>query len=299
MSEKRERFTPKEAAALNPYHPALYRAMRRFVFLNGVINQTDLHFRSVKGQAEKVGARGKAWHGGYGLGAALTVDDPTISPVDRWARPLPMGAYMRFGSAYLRAVERLAERERGFAVGEAFEIFEAFIFDIAAILLRRNRHFINDEVWKNERKPCPTPAKRSLAAHRKFVKNRYRIETILKCFRMSIPSIDAGERRNARFLDFPSSIKVIEQVRHSCFHARGVVSKTQLRGKLNNGLDRLLRKGFHGRATRGGAYELRIQQKQAEQAIQLLAEYAILLFKQISVAEGLDGELFAAVHILA
>jgi hypothetical protein len=58
----------------------------------------------------------------------------------------------------------------------------------------------------------------------------------------------------------------------------------------------LLRDAFPG-AARGGSYRLRLTREAAGAAIGQFAEYALLLFKELSTQENLDWNVFRLVRI--
>jgi hypothetical protein len=282
------------AAAANPYDIPLRAGFTQWVLLNGVMFQFENHYKHRVAEIErdlKSQRRPTRWF----AAASLLIEDPTFWPVDRWARPFPIGGHFKKGRRFLTALHESMAREAAWTVAQAFEAFETFLKDFSALYLKRNPTQLSTAVWtKRRRKTAPVkPRTRHLRDYREFVRSEFRgADDLAKRLRQSVSGIALGEQKdmNVYLLDFVEWFAVVTEVRHAVVHAAGVMSALQLK-RLGPARTRLLRKHFAGRQTASG-YRLTFDAKDARKAVETFAAYALLIYKETSLRETLDPESF-------
>jgi|GEM_PF-2996213 len=281
-------------AAANPYDIPLRAGFTQWVLLNGVMFQFETHYKHRVAEIERAL---KSQRGPTRLlaAASLLIEDPTFWPVDRWARPFPIGGHFKRGRRFLTALHESMAREAAWTVAQAFEAFETFLKDFSAVYLKRNPAQLSSLVWTKRRRKTASvkPRTRHLRDYRDFVRSEFRgADDLAKRLRESVPGIALAEQKdvNVYLLDFVEWSAVVTEARHAVVHAGGVLSPAQLK-RLGPARIGLLRKHFPGRQTASG-YRLTLGAEDARKAVQTFAAYALLMYKETSLREELDSESF-------
>jgi hypothetical protein len=282
-------ITARQAIAQNPFYRPFYAAVPHWVGINGALFHLRAHLLERHKTTRAAIERQPNMREAAGIFATLGIWDPTLANAERWPVHVALGAHARFGHAYLGAIERLLQTARAWAIVEAFEVTERLILDSAAEVVRRRPEVVAQPTWsKHWPKRTPAPKivrRRSLRDSQKLVRVFGRTEDVLRWLRHFCPTFAAGEANNVREIRFNDFLRVVAEVRHAVVHGRGVVSPRQLK-KLGDQNARALETFVSGRHTRAG-YALAVRDKQAEKTIQLLAEYGLLLHKQLTFQEAL------------
>jgi len=283
----------------NPYYGPLRVAFESFVLLNGLLYQFDSHFKhraaEIKDSLQRHRFRRVPWF----AGAALVIRDLTEWPPDRWARYYSVGSHTRKGKGFLAAMQNIVALNSAWVVSQAFETFEVFAKDVVALYLKRNPTALCTPPWPRRRRGAGAgPKTRHLSAYRTFVTHAYGgADDLVRRLRRSIPDLAQHEQHNNRGLDLQEWVRVVAEVRHATVHRRGVLSPAQMK-RLSTSARSILKANFPGEAVTRG-YRLRLERKSAQDALIRSAEYALLIFKQISLREDLDWEVFKSVGIRA
>jgi hypothetical protein len=194
-------------------------------------------------------------------------------------------------------LDRITVREAAWSVAEAFEVFERYVLNLAAVHLRRNPARAQAAPWVGQRRKQvgPLPVSRRTADFQLYIRSAYRgSDDVLARFRRSIPAFRLGEEKdmNVQGFDFAEWWATVSAVRHAVVHNRGVVSAAQLR-RLGPARVKVLTRHFPGKHFSDG-YRLQLDQKSAARAIQHQAEYAFHLYKEVSRHDGFDSEAFTS-----
>lgn len=285
------------ARRLNAYYGPLHTAFQQLVLLNGIFFQFSTHSKQRATEIER-GLGRRRGRVPWLAAASLVIEDVTDWPEDGWARCFPIGGHLRKGRRFLQALHEIVARQSASTVAEGFEVFEAYLRDISAVHLKRNPSALAEAAWLNRRRKSagPAPKTRHISNHRTFVRAAYGgTNDLLKRLRSSIPEIAAGEHRNTKGMDLQSWLGVVTEVRHATVHGRGVLSPSQLK-RLGPVRVSVLKRDFPGRIGSGG-YRLGLDHKSGSAALEIFAEYALLIFKAVSQGEGLDYNVFRQVRI--
>jgi hypothetical protein len=283
------------AKRLNAYYGPLHNAWREFVLLNGVLFQFSTHAEQRSQEIER-GLKRRSKHSPYFAAASVVIRDLTVSQPDGWPLQFPIGGHLRKGRRYLRALHDIVMRESAWTVVLGFEAFEAFAKDVAAVYLKRNPTELGVSQWLKRRRRSVGPSTRRIEDYRVFVRTAFRgADDLTKRLSASLPELKVAEHQNNRNLDLRTWLRTTAAVRHATVHTRGVVSRAQL-PKLGPVGKNTLVSHFPGRMSADG-YRLRLDGGAAGEAIDLLAEYAYLIFKSASRHDQLDYEVSRLVSI--
>lgn len=281
----------------NPYYGPLNTAFTRLVFVNGAFQQLAGYWNLNRTEIERNISRHRRSSAGPASGAALVIRDLTEWPPDGWARHFSVGAHQRRGRRFLSALDEIVSANAAWAVSQSFEAFERFLRDSAAIYLKRQSTTASLPAWAppNARASI-RPSSRRLVGYRVFVRQVYGgADDLLKRFRKSVPALAASERRNNRAVDLQVWFRVASEVRHAVVHSSSTLTPRQL-AKLGAPERSLLRDAFPGTACAEG-YRLRLSRQAGGDAVDRFAEYALLIFKELSQQESLDWNVFRSVRI--
>jgi hypothetical protein len=285
------------ASRLNAYYGPLHNAWRQFVLLNGVLFQFSTHAEQRSQEIER-GLKRRSKHSPYFAGASVVIRDLTVSQPDGSALLFPIGGHLRKGRRYLRALHDIFMRESAWTVVLGFEAFETFAKDVAAVYLKRNPTERGAPHWlkRRRRSAVAGPSTRRIGDYRVFVRAAFGgADDLTTRLSASLPELKHGEDQNNRNLDLRTWLRAAAAVRHATVHTRGVVSRAQL-SKLGPVGKKTLVSHFPGKMSADG-YRLRLDGGAAGEAIDLLAEYAFLIFKSASRHDQLDHEVFRPMSI--
>ena len=116
----------------NPLEVPLDELWRRLSVLNGMLFLLDGQLRNFRTLfKEALGDRNVPMEHVWG-GATLAVRDLDEWPEHGWAIHYPAANFYVKGEEYLQLVDRFVEREAAWAIAQAYEAFESFLYDLLA-----------------------------------------------------------------------------------------------------------------------------------------------------------------------
>ena len=274
-------------ARLNPYYGPLYDVWRQLVILNGVLFQFSTHIDGRIADLKQVMTHRKVPF--YAAASMVIMDLSSVQP-DGWPVNFPIGGHLRRGRGYVRMLDDIAAREAAWTVAQGFEAFESAAMNTAALYLKRNPSQLTANAWHKRGKQAK-PASARISDYRSFVRSIYRTANdVVRRLGNSSPTLRQFEDHNHRSIVLPAWLDVVAAVRHATVHNSGVLSARQI-ARLGSGKVKILKTAFRGREL-GVGYRLTLTAKDAERALEMLAEYSFLIYKATSIEDELDVSIF-------
>lgn len=285
-------MTPTKA---NPYYRPLFTLFRQLVVLNGVLFHLSHHLKTrtvdVEAVLKKFPNRNVLF-----AGAALIIMDLTEVQPDGYPVMFPVGSHTRRGRRYRTMLDDIAGREAAWTVAQGFEAFEAFCRETALLFVTRNRALLANPAWSVRRGRPSRPASWRVADVRAFLAANFRSANDLQVrLSSSLPRLRNAEVTNHRRVDLARWLTATAAVRHATVHNGRVVSPRQ-EAKCGPAVFKVLQAAYPGRKTSAG-YRLALDQKATENAIEMLGEYAFLIYREASHNESLDPSVFQQMRI--
>jgi hypothetical protein len=191
------------------------------------------------------------------------------------------------GKEYFSVFDDLIFRNSGWTILNSYESFETFIKDLIALYLNANPTEAKKEASQKFSRKFPV---KNLDYWKNYSRKYYRNnKEALKFIRTLSNRIEPIEQKNHRELNLSDWFLVISKVRHAITHSNFVV-KSDVYCSLSIYQRRILRGYFSGRKI-VNSYSLEITPYDAHRAIEILSQYAHLIFKCLSLAKNYDTDL--------
>ena len=223
------------------------------------------------------------------FGSRLVVFDTSEPRDEKGAQRLvPSGRFIVTQEKLDDLIEELSQNWGAWSLSQGYETFETFLFDIVAAFLNENGGDADPNQLRRFRKRIQsntfTPND-----WRRFTRHAYRGKNnrkILKVLRQLSRTLRKTEQQHNREIDYSCWLESMAIARHAATHSQGVVPQESLTPQVRAFLEHWLRgdttdKGFH----------LKIRIKDAQETLTLLAEYAFLVFKSLSLDHNYECKL--------
>lgn len=230
-------------------------------------------------------------------GSSLVIRKLTEFPKDGWAY-YPTGKFIARGQDYLEALNQLVERESAWTVAQGHERFESFLLDIVATFLVNNNKFAKEEEKKSKLKELKTkyklkkPQINNYDLWRLVLKGYYKdkkiiLENILEW----APNFKDAIENNNRNINLFSWYFVITKVRDATTHSNLII-KSEILQKILQSQERktILEEYFPGKQLSIG-YKIILNKKGTELNLQIIGEFALEIFINLSIEANYDYEI--------
>jgi len=173
------------------------------------------------------------------------------------------------GEEYINYTDTLLFKTNAWLIAQSYEVFETFLKDIMSNYLVESQ----DYVTKNEAK--------------QFVRKCFRGKNnreLLKCMRNIAPLLNCFEKINSRGIDLKAWYEAVSKIRHAVTHTNSFILKKEIQGTFTT-----VSKYFSLSESNGG-YLLTIKKHETTKAIECFGEYALLIYKCMSLSKNYKWE---------
>jgi len=174
------------------------------------------------------------------------------------------------GEEYISYTDTLLFKINAFLIAQSYEVFETFLKDIMAKYLLESQEYIAEDEAK-----C-------------FVRKTFRGKNnreLLKCMRDIAPLLNCFEKINSRNIDLKSWYKVVSEIRHAVTHTpNSFISKKNIQSNITTF------SSYFSSTKDIGGYILKIKEHEATRAIECFGEYALLIYKCMSLSKNYKWE---------
>lgn len=276
----------------NPLWPSLKNLSKQLNLLNGLIGHLDTQLGSSREKITKALAEKNLDSSILYSGSRLTVTDLSVFRSGHYFFGPQEYMFKAKGEDYYQMIDALIRREAAWTVAHGYESFNTFVDEIAASYLVVHNDKVDSKNIKrldkyNQRVPKPQPTELSYwIGYAKFLG----CKDVLALLRRidSRQEITKIENYNSRKINLVEWINAAYLVRNATIHEYAAIPVSEINKWPKKTLD-MLTSCFPGIYKEKG-YILQLNVKHAQDAIQLFAEYAFIIFRSLSLLHGYKCE---------
>ena len=216
-------------------------------------------------------------------GTSLVIRDLSEWPDHGWAEYYSSGLFIIEGEGYLNLVDGFVQRESAWTISQAYEAFESYLKDIAALHLFKRPDLAPQRQLERFRRRQPRFSLDHQEFWRIFV-SRENAFDVLDTLRLSAPFLAETEEHNNRALDLRAWLSVLAEVRHGVVHASCVIRQTRATSWSAERF-KILESHFKSRLADQG-YLIQCGPNEAQNILSITGEYGYLVYKALSQAAG-------------
>jgi hypothetical protein len=270
----------------NPLQTPLDVLFGRITALNGALRVIEAQSRIAldtlkRHKSSDATALPDIWHG-----SRVLLEDIGDFPDDGWRRfKATAHAFVVRTEDAETAAGEILELIALFAVAQAYEAFETFLFDSVACLHCAKPSTADKRKQAEWAKKCGSPSTRE--QYRQYARDSYRGRNnaeVLSLIRSLARQVRQVEERNTLATDLRDWLEVASEVRHAATHSSGVLGKERRR-RLSRQQEGVLRDWFPGE-DRPDGYVLHLDTKSTERALMTFHNYAYAVHKSLSIEHG-------------
>lgn len=222
------------------------------------------------------------------LTSTLVIGDLTGNLDNGWKINFPTDYrfQMKLGEVEAK-IDLLIERESMRSIAHCYEVLESYMFDITATYLFLHRENHKELIQKKLK-----PASDTIDEFRDSIrglrgKNN---KEILNLIRSLSDHFRDAEQKNNEGVDLKDWFEVLSKVRHGIIHSNFKLKKVLARPLTHN--EKIILDRYFPNVETDICFDLKIQKKNANKILNLMMEYAILIFKSFSILSGYDWKVF-------
>ncbi len=276
----------------NPLWPSLKNLSKQLNLLNGLIGHLDAQLGSSRERIAKVLVEKNLDSSILYSGSRLAITDLNVSGGGYYFFGPKEYMFKAEGEDYYQMIDALIRREAAWTVAHGYESFSTFVNEITASYLAVHNDKVDRKKIKrldkyNQRVPKPQPTEFSYwMGYAKFLG----CKDVLALLRRIDSSQETTkiENHNSRKIKLVEWINAAYLVRNATIHEYAVIPIGEIDKWPKKTLD-MLASCFPGIQKENG-YILELNVKHAQNAIQLFAEYAYIIFRSLSLLEGYKCE---------
>jgi hypothetical protein len=262
------------------YTKPILELFERLTALNGLVaildNQLDNFKDSFRQLLEQSGIDPSLAFAGFALGIRNLVE----SSNQIYSPYFPVGTFIRQGDDYYSEADEVVERWNALSVAQSYEAFETYLRDQAST----HYWIFRPSIPRHSLKYVPIMYDQLGAWKALFRENRWNTFSILNLFRAEAPELATVESSNNLGIDLKKWLSILASLRHGITHSDFKVPSHQFRFPHET-ITNLLSRYFPG-VWEDNCYCLSFQRKHAQEAIEIIASYANLVYK--SLADTVD-----------
>jgi hypothetical protein len=278
----------------NPLQESITRLFERLSILNGLLHHLEHQLRNqeklIRESYKKHNLDIEMLFGG----ARLAIMDISIPLSDGYVKWNLLKAFSARGEEFLNTSRDIVARESLRALSQAYEAFETFLYDMLGLYFDiHNNKVDTNKLNTYKTKKNITHELNGFQDWRAFAKFAYQQNNdAIKYIRKISPDISDVEKKNSRKVNVNEWFSVITEIRHSVTHSEMRLSKSKFNSWSKSKKEILGKIVVYEEESDG--YKMRTTRKNAEYNMELLAEYAFILFKYLSISinEGYDWDIF-------
>lgn len=259
--------------------------LQRIAYLQGTL----LHFEvALKSYSKNY--NNKATINGHILGYRLIIGDLTGPSDNGWKITFPTDATHSVKLDELdNEISGFIERETNYSLSQALESFSTFLKDILADYLEQNvKDAIKYKVILENDSTKNINWKSKIREFNPWANN----DKLFKLLRKISTDFKNSELNNNSSINLKDWLKSYSFFRHKVIHSIGSFSTTDSDYEnLNDNNIKYLKRFFHFKEKNGKLF-FEINRQESYRNFELLAEYAFLIFKELSIELNQDWTIF-------